>query len=165
MDRQKLIEDNMKLVYFLINKHYPNCSNDEDIIQCGMLGLCRAAETWDESKSLFSTYAGKCILHEIYAEFRKRRKLNGQLSLDYPVYGVNDEVDSFGDMLVGDSDVDYINIEPFYNTLKPREQEVFGLLYTGLTGAEIGRKLGISRQLANVYIRRLRTLWRNYYGE
>ena len=165
MSQQQLIEDNMNLVYHVIHTHYPNFIKDEDIVQCGMLGLCQAATGWDESKSTFANYACQCILYEIYKEFRRRKRHTGQLSLDYPVKGTDGETDSFGDMLAGDSDVDYVNIQPFYESLKPRERELFDLFYSGLTPTEVAAKLGVSRVTACSYARRLKTLWRNFYGD
>lgn len=81
-DIQKFIEENTNLVHFLINKYYPYFSADEDIIQCGMLGLCKAAEKWDSSKSKFSTYATKWILSEIKRELRERGKHSAEISLE-----------------------------------------------------------------------------------
>lgn len=155
----------MNLVYFLIHEYYPYFIRDEDIIQTGMYGLCRAANSWDESKALFSTYASRCILYEINNEVKRRKRHSGMLSLDYPVYGKEGEVDSFGDLIAGDADVDYVNIQPFYEQLKPKEQAVFDLLLVDIPKGEIATRLGVSRATVSTYIRRLRKLWRNYFGD
>lgn len=165
MNQQKLIEENINLVYFLIGKYYPNFTSDEDIVQCGMVGLCRAAQSWDESRSLFSTYASKCILYEIYAEFRRRKRHKNVLSLDYPVQGLDGEPDSFGDLIAGELDVDYVDVQPFVDKLNETEQEIFDLTYSGLTPSEIARKLGVSQTTIREHIRRLRILWRKHYGD
>lgn len=161
MNRQKLIEDNINLVYFLIHTYYPRYATDEDIVQCGMIGLCTAADGWDESRSTFSTYASRAILNAIAMEFKRRKIQIKTLSLDYPM---GEEEVTFGDLLVGESDVQYFDTEDFRNQLSPREKECFDLLVAGLTPTEIGRKLGLSRQNVNYHLRKLRLLWEKTYG-
>lgn len=164
MNRQQLIEHNLNLVYFLVNKYYPSFIQDEDIIQCGMLGLCRAADTWDESKSLFSTYAGKCICNEICKEFKNRKKSKGLLSLDYEIkeYDGNTKL---RDLIEGESDVDFMDEQPFIDTLSEKEKEIYLLLRDGLEAEEIIEKLGMTQTTLDTYIRRLRLQWRNFYGD
>ena len=70
MTKQQLIEDNLNLVYALISREYPTYLHDEDIIQTGMLGLCKAADKWDEKRGTFSNFAWCCIRHEIIKEFK-----------------------------------------------------------------------------------------------
>lgn len=165
MNQQQLIEENINLVYHIVHTYYPDFITDEDIVQCGMLGLCKAAKRWDESKATFATFACKCILYEIYKEFKRRKRHKGCLSLDYPMKGTDEETDVFGDLIAGDKDVDYVNLQSFYDTLNPREQEIFDLFYMGLSSTEVAEKLKVSRVTACSYARRLRTLWRNYYGD
>lgn len=154
----------MNLVYFLINKYYPSFVADEDIIQAGMLGLCRAANTWDETLSTFSTYASKCVLNEICKEFRARKKQHGVLSLDYEVSGEDGTI-PFGDLLEGEQDVDFVDIEPVMDRLSPNEREVFALLASGLSPNEITEKFGWSKERTNFIMRKIRLVWRNYNGD
>ena len=100
MMKNKLIEDNMSLVYFIINKYYPTYITDEDIVQAGMLGLCKAGDTWNEDKGAFSTYAAICIRNNIRMEFRGRGKHQGVLSLDYELPETEDgAIITLGDMV------------------------------------------------------------------
>ncbi len=70
-EQSEQVCQNMKLVYYLVNKQYLNHPQKEELEQIGMLGLCKAAITFDESKgSKFSTYASRCILNEINMFFR-----------------------------------------------------------------------------------------------
>lgn len=164
MNKNELIEENMKLVYFLINKYYPTFITDEDIVQVGMMGLCRAANTWDESLSTFSTYASKCILNEICKEFRARKKHHGTLSLDYEVNGEDGSV-PFGDLIEGEQDIDFVDIEPVMDKLSPREREVFALLKAGLSPSDVTHHFGWSRQRTEKIMRKIRLVWRNYNGD
>lgn len=155
MTKQRLIEDNMNLVYSFVYKQYPTYIHDEDIIQCGMLGLCKAAEKWDESKSQFSTFAWGCIKNEILMEFRKRAKHQGVLSLDYEV-DTKDGKARFAEIIPGDKDVDYADMGIDVDKLKPREKLVYELCKTGMRNVDIAKEIGISRQAVWTIIRKLR---------
>lgn len=72
----------MQLVYYLVHKYYPTYAKDEDIIQSGMLGLVKAANNYDDSKSKFSTYAGVVICREIAQELKNREKEKQTISLE-----------------------------------------------------------------------------------
>lgn len=76
-----VIEQNIGLVYFIVNEYYPSLYKDEDIIQCGMLGLAKAANKW-EKKGKFSSYARQCILNEIRTELKNRQKRKVEVSLE-----------------------------------------------------------------------------------
>jgi len=165
MNQQKLIEDNMNLVYFTIHKFYPKMIADEDIVQCGMLGLCNAAQTWDETRSNFTTFACRCIGYEINNELKRRKRHKNTLSLDYPVNTPDGDVDSFGSLIAGDKDVDLFDVQPFYDSLSAKDKEVFDVLRKGVTNRELAKELGVGVSTAHSYTRRLRTLWRNYYGD
>lgn len=156
--KKQLIEDNLNLVYHIVNKYYPTYIHDEDIIQCGMLGLCKAADKWDEGKSQFSTFACHCILNEIRMEFRKRAKHQNILSLDYEVDSEDGERTSFGNLIVGDEDVEYVDFGIDLGLLTEREKIVYRLSYAGMNGVEIAQKLGISPQAVGKIKRKLRGL-------
>ena len=154
--KQKLIEDNMNLVYSLVSKEYPTYINDEDIIQSGMLGLCKAAEKWDESKSQFSTFAWRCIRNEIAMEFRRRAKHQGVLSLDYETTDDEGGRTTFGDCVVGEEDIVYIDTD--VKSITAREKQVFDLCATGLSQVDVANKLGVSKQYVWKVMRKVRTL-------
>lgn len=159
MTKQQLIESNMNLVYYVIRNEYPTYIRDDDIIQSGMLGLCKAADKWDEKKSKFSTYAIKWIRGEILEEFKRRKPYSEMLSLDYEV-GDNC---TFGDLVVGDEDVTYID-ESFCGILSQNESQVFRLENTGYSTAEIAEAMGWNISKVQQTIRKIRWKWENYYG-
>ena len=137
-------EDNMPLVYYLIRKHYPTFIGNEDVIQEGMLGLCQAAETYDTSRSNFSTYAGRCILNQINYWFRRNEKHNKHLSLDYTTKNEEGEAVSFLDATVGSEDVDFVDDYSIFGELSEMERTVCELLQMGYKYYEIAEKLGKS---------------------
>lgn len=165
MKKDDLIIDNMKLVYFLISKYYPTFIGDEDLQQVGMLGLCKAANTWKEEKSTFSTYASKCILNEINLEFRKRKKQNGVLSLDKEL-GVEDgAMKTFGDFIVGEDDVGFIDYGGFLSTLSTRQKDVLELSERGFDTDDIANMLDVSPQSVQSSKRLIKLKWRKYNGD
>ncbi len=157
MKIQQLINENINLVYYIIRKYYSTFVGDEDIIQCGMVGLCKAANTWDEDKSTFSTYAGKCIRNEINHEFRDRKKHIGVLSLDYEYSNDSEEDITLKDMVVGQDDVDYVDINFIYQNLNPLECEIVDCKRNGLTTTEIANQLGCSKKTVATKLRRIKS--------
>ncbi len=60
--RSKLIEHNLRLVAHVIKKYYANCSDHEDLISIGTIGLIKAVKTFDPVKGTrLATYAARCI--------------------------------------------------------------------------------------------------------
>lgn len=153
MSQEQLIQDNMGLVYHVIQQKYPTFIGDEDLIQSGMVGLCKAAESFDPTVGKFSTFAYWCILNEIRRDFVSRFKHKGVLSLDYPAE-VDGEKVKIGDIIVGDEDVGYVDLTD--NSLTNRQKEILDLYQRGLNGVEIASVLGISRQSVCTQKRRIR---------
>lgn len=164
MKKDDLIIENMKLVYYLISKYYPTFIGDEDLQQVGMLGLCKAANTWNEEKSKFSTYASKCILNEINFEFKRRKKHNGVLLLDKEL-GVEDgAMKTFGDLIVGEDDVGFVDYKGFLATLFDRQKDVLELSERGFDTEDIADMLDVSTQSVNASKRQIKLKWRKYNG-
>lgn len=147
MKKQQLIEDNMNLVYALVSREYPTYLQDEDIIQTGMLGLCMAADKWDESKAKFSSFAYSCIRNAILNEFRRRNKHQGVLSLDYEITGGSGEKAPFSEFVVGEEDVTYV--DDCSNQLTPLQAKIMAALKRGMTPKEVAKAVGTTTQ--NVY--------------
>lgn len=158
MTKQQLIEDNMNLVYSLISKEYPYYIGDEDIIQCGMLGLCKAADKWNEDKCKFSTFAWYCIRNAIIDEFNQRAKHRGVLSLDYEVDSGDGDRISFGSFIAGQDDVGYVDTEVKVERLTPTQLKVFELYRNGVKTKEIASRLGVSQQCVWQTMRKIRTM-------
>jgi DNA-directed RNA polymerase specialized sigma subunit len=148
----------MKLVYSFIAREYPTYMGDEDLIQTGMVGLCQAAETWDENRGKFSSFAYICIRNAICKEFRSRNKHQGVWSLDYVITNENGEVGSFGDCVVGDEDVGYVDTVVNIDKLNEKERKVYELLLDGVEPLEISKQLGISHQYVYATRRKMRKL-------
>ena len=137
----------MNLVYALVSREYPTYLQDEDIIQTGMLGLCMAADKWDESKAKFSSFAYSCIRNAILNEFRRRNKHQGVLSLDYEITGGSGEKAPFSEFVVGEEDVTYI--DDCSHLLTPLQAKIMAALKRGMTPKEVAKAVGTTPQ--NVY--------------
>lgn len=65
-ERNKLVEDNINLVYHIVNKYFNKYGDGEEFISEGYIGLIRAANAYDKDTKLkFSTFACNCIYNEI----------------------------------------------------------------------------------------------------
>ena len=156
----KLITNNMGLVYHVVQTHFPTFSHDEDIIQIGMVGLCRAGNTWDATKSKFSSYACMLIYQEICKHFRDNKKHKGVLSLSNETRAGT----QYADIIVGTDDVDYADIDGmnrFLESLTPRQREI--LDYTRKYGAyEAARRLVITKQRVYNVTNTIKKKWRDF---
>lgn len=139
-EQQKLVTDNMTLVHFLINRYYPTFNGNEDVVQTGMVGLCKAAKSWDSSKSTFPTYASNCILNEIKNYFRKNIETQPSLSLDYEYEGGA----MLSEVIEGDVDVNStFELTEFLGKEKEKNKLVLSLYAQGYTTQEISEMTGI----------------------
>lgn len=111
--REKLIYYNIKLVIYIVNKHYKELGYDmNDLISIGTIGLIKAVDTFDITKNIeFSTYAARCINNEILMYFRKNNKHFLVYSLDKEYTGEDGNIINYLDVL---EDLN-INIEKEYN--------------------------------------------------
>ena len=93
----KLIEENINLVYFTIKK-MGLTDEDGHYFSVGMIGLIKAAKTFDPSKGFkFSTLGCMCIKNQILQELRIEDKhRNVVASLQEPIESKN------GGMILGD---------------------------------------------------------------
>lgn len=157
-----MIEENMNLVYFVLNKYYSQTPKDEDMVQCGMLGLVKAANYWDESKGAFSTYAVKCIRNEISREVTDRMKHVGVLSLEQEC-PYDDEL-VLMDSLGVEDDISLLE-NPLYDSLTDEEQFIVRYIERGYTPAEVADVLHFP--LSRIYkrLRSIKLKWRRKEDE
>lgn len=150
-EQQKLAEDNINLVFYVIHKHKFSIE-DADI---GYIALCKAAKSYKPDIGYaFTTYAIKCIMNEF---LYNKRKENGRLhdtyhmSLDKPV-AVDSEgkeitlLDVVPDTTSLEGDVIYSEFINKYNeylkTLSDKHRNIILLYHQGLTQREIADKVG-----------------------
>jgi len=164
--RNELIEHNLRLVVFIVNKHYGDSREQEDLISIGTIGLIRAAETFDPEKAIsFSTYASTCIRNQIKMYFRKNKHKSSEVYMNEPIDTDKNGneltiADIFKDSVCVDDEVDLrINMEKLYKlvgtVLDDRERLIIskryglicddGTVSRPLAQREVAKLLNISR--------------------
>lgn len=167
VDRDRLIEHNLRLVVYIAKKFESAGINVEDLISIGTIGLIKAVNTFKIEKNIkLATYASRCIENEILMYLRRNNKIKGEVSLDEPL---NVDWDGnellLSDILGTESDEVYGHLEEEVNRsllgyamdkLSGREREIVEMRF-GLAGSreftqkEVADKMGISQS----YISRL----------
>lgn len=168
-ERNKLIEDNIKLVYYCFNRLNKDrfvLTYGDDLIQDGMVGLMKAADKYDNEKGRFSTFAMQCIRNEMFMSMRKMRKsFDKEISLYTPV-GVDAEgaevylIDTIPCKNESDEgEIGCKNVIRFVKEQSDRSKTIMRMRYEGHTMTEIGKALGITQSYVS---RLLRDLHRKY---
>lgn len=111
--KEKLIAHNLRLVVYIAKKFDNTKVGTEDLISIGTIGLMKAINTFDASKSIkLATYASRCIENEILMYLRKNNKQKLEVSIDEPL---NVDWDGnellLSDILGTDEDVIYRDLE------------------------------------------------------
>ena len=167
--KEKLIAHNLRLVVYIAKKFDNTKVGTEDLISIGTIGLMKAINTFDASKSIkLATYASRCIENEILMYLRKNNKQKLEVSIDEPL---NVDWDGnellLSDILGTDEDVIYRDLETqadlkllhqALKTLNGREMMIIELRFglhskdgEELTQKQVADLLGISQS----YISRL----------
>ena len=167
--KETLIAHNLRLVVYIAKKFDNTKVGTEDLISIGTIGLMKAINTFDASKSIkLATYASRCIENEILMYLRKNNKQKLEVSIDEPL---NVDWDGnellLSDILGTDEDVIYRDLETqadlkllhqALKTLNGREKMIIELRFglhskdgEELTQKQVADLLGISQS----YISRL----------
>lgn len=81
-EHARMVEENHNLIYGFLRKY----KLGEDFYGDAAIGLCKAAESYDESKGVsFATYAYKCMFNECGITIRTEKRRIQTISLDTPV--------------------------------------------------------------------------------
>lgn len=165
--KQLLIEHNLRLVVYIARRFENTGINLEDLVSIGSIGLIKAINTFNASKSIkLATYASRCIENEILMYLRKCGSQRAEVSFDEPL---NTDWDGnellLSDILGTDGDLVYRSIEETVerqmlaralSKLSVREKEIMRLRF-GLGGCaektqkQVADIMGISQS----YISRL----------
>ena len=157
-----LIEKNMRLVAHMVKKYVTNDRNIEDLLSVGTIGLIKAVNTFNSSKSCrLATYAAKCIDNELLMMLRSEKRKAREVSIYEPI-GTDKEGNEISLIeIVKADDVDVVeeyvlrqNISKVFQyideLLTEREREIIILRYglyghDEITQRELAMKLNISR--------------------
>lgn len=166
MDKQKLIEENLKLVYKVAHM-FKNSSYGiefEELVAIGYEGLVRASNAYDPSKNIkFSTLAFICIKNTILYELRaSRNKFNSTNTVS--LYSELDGTDiQLRDIITDpttsrefDSAENRALINHIYKQCDDREKKIIDLYLNNYSIKDIACKLGISITWVNKLISNLK---------
>ena len=171
-EREQLILDNMRLVYFIYDKLQKNditIRYKEDLISEGMMGLCKAANKFDPGKGYrFSTFASMCIRNEMLMFLRKtNRQVNAEVSL-YDTIGIDADGNklTYADIIEDESQtVDNYLIEStakeFTESQKPLDRDILKALQAGHKQKDIGELLGVRQPTVSRHIRAMKKQAKN----
>lgn len=170
--RDKLITDNMRLVYHMYKTIGDGPIKDrykEDIISEGMLGLVKAADSFDESRGVrFSTYATMCIRNAMLMFIRKTKKHDPHEVSLYEVIGrdAEDSVLTLADVIEDESQsedeiITRIMLKEFEEKQTPKDQRILREICQGKRQREIGEVVGMSQAQVSRRIRKMREKFQN----
>lgn len=145
----KLIKDNINLVYYVI--HRLGLKVNDDLVSEGRLALVIAAKGYSPDKGVkFSTYATKTIRGYILTYVNRRKPIikplrDGSKYIQAPMVDVEDDI--LWEMVGTDEKTmeSQVFVDDFIKSLNKREQIVVNGLLDDKTQAEIGKELSISQ--------------------
>lgn len=146
-------------------------ADSDDLMQEGMMGLMKAANTYDGSKSAFKTYASACIKNCLYSAVKKfasnkNQALNLSDSLDdcKIISGFSLFAPTPEDEVINNEKMRELRFK-IYSALSKREILVLELYLEGLSYAEIAEKVGKSVKSVDGALTRARKKIRNCIGD
>lgn len=82
--RNIIIERNLRLIRYIINKYFKEVPiEEEELFSIGMIGLIKSVDTFNlTKKTKFPTYASKCIYNEILMFLKKEQKHTLDISME-----------------------------------------------------------------------------------
>ena len=163
-DRDKLVTDNLRLVYYLYEKLTKNKLTrqyKDDIISEGMVGLVKAAKTFDDKRKIkFGTYASRCITNEMLMFIRRMNKqLPHEVSLYDPIGRDEDGLLIFYmDILSTDEESvrEQDRIIDAVRNLPKRDREIIDAVMSGFKQKEIAAMMGVKQSTISRRISRIK---------
>lgn len=166
-NRDKLVEENQRLVYYLYEKLKRTpfvIQNKDDIISEGMVGLVKAANNFDHTRGIrFSTFAARCINNEMLMFIRRvGRQTTNEVSLFAPVGHDEDGSEiTYADILSDENDrpeqsIAEYAIEIYMEGQSEIDREIISALRQGYKQKEIAALVGLKQPTVSRHLRRLR---------
>ncbi len=166
-NRDAVILENRRLVYHTykqLTKTQLILRNEDDILSEGMIGLIRAADTFDATKGKrFSTYAVKCIRNAMLQYIRKIAKYwDKEVSLFAPIAQDFDGSQlSYADVIEDGKSEECVEecaktlIEDKIRQLPDGDREIMQALISGYKQKEIAAMMGIQQPTISRRIKKI----------
>lgn len=155
--QRQLVLDNLELVYSIAKKK--KLLFDEDAVQYGFVGLCKAAENYDNSRGIkFSTYACSYItkwLDGLYSDIKYRKSIKeGKIK-------ITDEAEQYVTDVAHISD-EKILLSVIFSNVDDESKQIMRMIYEGYSNKEIYFKLNIT---SNRYYKKIKNIKEKFnYG-
>ena len=172
-ERDKLIEENLDLVWWVMSKYYPTTLNSperEDFYQIGCVGLIFAAKNYEPGPVQFSTFAVRIIQsrirNELITRYTQKRTAADEIPLDAPIRAIEDSEKTVVGTITDNRwspDYAFYDLDKFRETLTTQQKRIFNYMLAGLNQREIAERIGCSRQNVNQKTDRVRTLFAKFY--
>lgn len=133
------------MVYAAARRLAPWLKQDEDLLQCGLIGLWKAAERWDGERP-FPPLARRCIENEMVSYLRQRGR-------QLPTAPLRREEES----LLYEEDWSALELQDAVERVTAphsRERALLLAVADGYSVAEAARRVGLTRQSARRKLRR-----------
>lgn len=154
-EKEKLINDNLPLIGYVINRLGLNFDYEE-LYHVGLVGLIKGANSYDKSKNVAPcTYLYRCIQNEIYKHGRKKQHEIDTIPLDtkigcdeLTIENIISNNENHIEDLIFEYDID--TLYKAIDKLTPVEQVIINNLYglygeDSLTQIEVGNLVGLSQ--------------------
>jgi len=176
MDKTKMMEDNIGLIYKYYHIHNVN---DEDRQQEIAYAYCKAVKKYKpDNKHSFSTYIFTVIDNHLKKQYylssmQKRTFVEGTeyFSLDQRVKGGEQDIDvSFYEDIIGFADYDYetaeikLDLEKVLSTFTAKQVKVITLILEGKTKNEVATIMGNTNQAVSEMLRRCKDEFKRKMG-
>lgn len=154
----------MSIVRARVSPFHADRVETEDLCQEGLLGLLRAAQTYDpKNRASFRTYAGVCISNRVIMAYRsaaahKNDPLNNFVSLseeNAPDFASGDRSVN-PETLITDREGFQSICDEISNILTPMENSVLRLYLGGCSYSEIAKKMSVTVKAADNALQRVR---------
>lgn len=157
-EQRGLVEDNHNLIYHVLKQ---NGLSIDEYYDVAAIGLCKAAATFVDGKSKFSTYACTCILNETKMQMRKPRaamRTAAVISLDEEIPGTDGC--TYADILPDPDCMESYAVEQVMQerirAMKPKQRRAVELSMQGLNQCKIANAMGITHSYVNHLLKRAR---------
>lgn len=169
---EKLLNEHKQLVNFVTRKYFLVGGDNDDLLQEGMIALCKAINSYDETKGVsFATYAKTVIEHTIINAIKsdasnKNILLNNSYGLTNQGQITNNSEDDFGYTIASDSltpESQVISTEQTKDIVKQikdclsdYELKILKFYLKGLSYTQIATELGVSSKSVDNALNRIK---------
>lgn len=135
-EAELLMDGQLRLVPLTARRFFPRLARNEDLLQCGLIGLWEASRSWS-GRGEFSSYACHCILNNMRDYLRAESK-----ALPPPVRQEREQADWY----VEDKLIDELDMISRIHAAWPensRERYVLLALSAGVSRQSVAAALGV----------------------